>query len=331
MNITKGTTTFEIVDADQLDYEAFSVLQQEAYADLLEKMKVSNVYMTPDFYRWKFHPPAGKASISQVREGKRLLSAIAMIPVNICLGKNRLIGWQYCDGATLPEVRRKGHYEKCMHTLVGTLKPNEIFFGYPNPASIRRIVDLGCKDKGVISTWIKPLIFPRRRESPNVARIEAFAKDQNGLAERLVKKDKAMLSRSREYLNWRYTQHPVHDYTSFIYRDEGKLKGFAVVRIANARGHKMVLVMELRGIEPQVLKKLIKNIAAWSSRQGIRWMVMQDNGISFMRGLAMGFILAPACILPKKQVLVVLGNEEGPAGKAVNSDWHVQFGDWDGF
>jgi len=323
--------TFEIVDSDELDYEAFSFLQREAYADLLEKMKVSNVYMTPDFYRWKFHPPAGKAKISQVREGKRLLSAIAMIPVEVCLGKNRLIGWQYCDGATLPESRRKGHYEKCMHTLVGTLKPDEVFFGYPNPASIRRIVDLGCKDKGVIPTWIKPMFLPRSRRSPSVTRIKEFGKDQNDLADRLVEKDRAMLSRSRKYLNWRYTRHPVHDYTSFIYRDEGELEGFTVVRTANARGHKMVLVMELWGIEPRVSKELIRNISVWSSRQGIRWLVMQDNGLPFIRGLTMGFILAPACILPKKQGLVVLGNDKKLPGKVINSDWHMQFGDWDGF
>ena len=161
--------------------------------------------------------------------------------------------------------------------------------------------------------------------------IKEFEKDQNGLAERLVKKDKAMLTRSRKYLNWRYTRHPVHDYTSFICRDEEELRGFAVVRTANARGHKMALIMELWGIEPRVSKELIRNISVWSSGQGIRWMVMQDNGLSFFRGLAMGFILTPACILPKKQVLVVLGKDKELPGKVVNSDWHMQFGDWDGF
>jgi len=62
---------FKILDGDHLDYDAFTNLQQEAYSNLLARLKVSNVYISPKFYQWKFYPPAGPAKIVLFRESIR--------------------------------------------------------------------------------------------------------------------------------------------------------------------------------------------------------------------------------------------------------------------
>ena len=321
----------ELVDADHLDYDAFSVLQKNAYAGLLEKMEVSGEHMTPDFYRWKFHTPAGPGKIAQVSKEGRILSANAMMPTCLRLGTKRFLGWQFCDGGTLPEARRKGYYEKCIDALMGTLRSDEVFFGFPNPDIVRRIDNMGWKSKGIATTWVKPVIFSGKGTCENINNISKFDKGLDDLAEHLIKEDRVMLWRGQDYLNWRYTRHPAHDYSLFVYREKGRILGFSVVRITNPKGRKMAVVMELWGMDRPVVKALVKNMARHAARKNVRWMVMQDNYLSLMSGAVMGFIPVPACILPKKQVLVVRGRRAKFPERVTKSHWHVQFGDWDGF
>jgi len=190
---------------------------------------------------------------------------------------------------------------------------------------------MGWKSKGIVTTWIKPVIFSGKRGRENITKIVEFDKEQDDLAEYLVEEDRVMLWRDRDYLNWRYAHHPAHDYASFVYREKGKILGFAVVRMTNPKGRRMAVVLELWGAKRSVVKALVKNMARYTSHENVRWMVIQDNYLSAMRGAGMGFIPVPACVLPKKQVLVVRGRSTGFPEQVTKSRWHVQFGDWDGF
>jgi hypothetical protein len=175
-------TVFEFVDGDHLDYNAFTNLQKEAYANLLSRLKVSNVYMGPKFYQWKFHPPAGPAKIVLVREGKQLVSTNAMIPLEINLREKSILGWQATDAATLVHARGKGYSSGCLRTLFEALNTNEVLFLFPNEASIRYVEAMGSKNKELITTWVKLSRFSKKRISPNVFKISKFNKDMDRLA-----------------------------------------------------------------------------------------------------------------------------------------------------
>jgi hypothetical protein len=324
-------TTFELMDADHLDYEAFVNLQRTAYADLLTKVKVSNDYMTPEFYRWKFHTPAGPGKIAFVSEDNCMASTNAIIPLELYFGQQTIRGWQACDAATLATARGKGYSSGCLRNLFETLKTNEILFLFPNKTSIRYVEKTGFRNKGIITTWVKPAHLLKKRTSPNVIKITKFGKDVDTLAKRLVVSDTVLLSRSANYLNWRYSNHPVTEYTSFIYREMNEQQGYSVVRTTNVMGLKMALVMELWGVTPSVKKALLRSIAEWAVDRHIKWITLQDNGQSILGGLRMGFISIPAWLLPKKQVLMVCATPGKLSEKAINNDWRIQIGDWDGF
>jgi hypothetical protein len=327
----ESMTTFELVDGDHLDYDAFVNLQRTAYADLLAELKVSNVYMSSEFYRWKFHPPAGPAKIVIVREGNRMVSTNAMIPVELRLGQHTIHGWQACDAATLVTAREKGYSSGCLRTLFESLKTNEVLFLFPNKASVRYVESMGSQNKGIITTWVKPSPLLKKRSSPNVRKITRFGKGQDRLAERLADCGKVLVSRSADYLNWRYSNHPVYEYVSFMYQEENEQQGYAVIRRAEVLGRNVALIMELWGLTSLVKKALLRSIAQWTVEQHIKWIVLQDNDQSLLGGLRMGFIAAPAWVLPKKQVLLVFAAPGKLSEKIVNSDWWVQIGDWDGF
>ncbi len=323
-------TTFKLIDADDLDYEAFANLQREAYKELLEDLEFSDIYMSPQFYQWKFHPPAGTAKIVLVYEGDQLVSTNAMIPLDICFKKQIICGWQAADAATLVNARRKGYSSKCLRLLLDSLRNNEVLFLYPNKTSFRYVNAMGFFNKGVITTWIKPVTLLKKRISPNVIKVSRFDKAQDILANHLTSFNNVMLLRSSDYLNWRYLDHPIYKYICFIYHEGSKQKGFSVVRNVDALGRNVALIMELWSLTFSVKRALIRSIAKWANELLIRWIVLQDNNLTILDSLKMGFISAPTFLLPKKQVLMVNATPGKHSDEVINNDWWAQIGDWDG-
>ena len=266
--------TFELLDGDHINYEEFVALQKEAFADILAEMKTTDEFMVPDYYRWKYHAPSGHALIAVGLEGGHMVSTLSMTPLEIRYKQNSVLAWRASDAATLPKARGKGYFLRCGQTLDEALKPNEIFYAFPNKNSIPMFLKLGWQEKGIVTTWVNPLTFLRKRASPNINEIAGFGEDQDRLAERLTDQGKAMIFRSADYLNWRYTHHPLYKYTSFIYRKGDEQTGYAVTRICDVYDMHVVMIMDLAGLEPRVELALLQYVAHWAHKQGLMKMVL---------------------------------------------------------
>jgi hypothetical protein len=321
----------EILDADNLDYEGFSEFQKKAYARLLEKMKVSDSFMGADYYRWKFHPPLGTARLAIVRDGDTLLSTVSMIPYSINMEGNSIKGWQLCDLATDSKSRGKGYWERCGAALVGTLKEKEILYGFPNKDAIQKVYVNAGVFKEVIKTWAKLVLPGFGKEHPNVSKVTDFDTGIEKFTRRLGLDGDIIINRSMDYLNWRYTKHPNNKYTSFVYCHGEEKRGFATVRVVQALGREVVVLMELWGDSLSVERALMQSIKAWMIKINQRFLVFQDNRMSLMSGLMHGFLPVPSLILPKKHVLTILAKPKEFMKQVVESQWHIQLGDWDGF
>ena len=51
---------------------------------------------------------------------------------------------------------------------------------------------MGWKSKGIVTTWIKPVIFSGKRGRENITKIVEFDKEQDDLAEYLVEEDRVV-------------------------------------------------------------------------------------------------------------------------------------------
>lgn len=323
--------SFEIVDIHHLRCEEFTDLQRAAYAKHLEKLGAAVHYMTPDFYRWKLNPPAGPAKIATTWEDGSMVAATAMFPVHLCLGDVRILGWQYSDAATRPSHRKKGFFDSNNYALKDKIQRNEVGFSFPNHRSVNAFFKLGSINKGVITTWVNPMILPIPRPSPHISEVTHFSDEQDTLAEHLAFCGRTLIYRSSDYLNWRYVQNPVYKYSLFAFRKDGESKGFAVARTAQVMNQNLALVMELWGLEPSVECALLKYTVGWAKRQRAKRIVLLDNGFSLRSGILTGFLPVPAFLLPKKQVLLVFTTEGAESKEVLESKWRVQTGDWDAF
>lgn len=324
-------STLEIVDIHHLKCEEFTDLQRAAYAKHLEKLGATVDYMTPDFYRWKLNPPAGSAKIATVWEHGSMAAATAIFPVYLCLGDIRLRGWQYSDAATRPIHRKKGFFDLTNQALKEEIQPNEVGFSFPNHRSVHAFFKLGSINKGVITTWVNPMIFSTARPSSHISEVTRFSDEQDTLAERFAFCGKTLLFRSSEYLNWRYVQNPVYNYSLFVFRKDGEQKGFAVARTAQVMNQDLTLVMELWGLQPSVERALLRYAVRWAKMQRTKRIILLDNGLNLSSGILTGFLPVPSFLLPKKQVLLAFATSGEASKKILNSKWRAQTGDWDAF
>lgn len=141
---------FELLNGYHLNHSAYAEMQREAYTDLIAEMKASDEFMTPEYYRWKHHRPAGSAKIAVAWEDDRMVAATSMMPFEIRLGRETVRAWQSSDNVTIPSARGKGCLQGCVHVLEGALKPNEVFYGFPNQNSKRSYIKVGWMEKGIV-------------------------------------------------------------------------------------------------------------------------------------------------------------------------------------
>ncbi len=320
----------EVLDPNSLDYEAYSNLQKEAFSELLSRSSVCDAFMTPQYYQWKYRPPEGSAKVAVVLESGRIVAANGMFPLRIRYRDFSIRGWQSCDTATLPGARGKGYFMRCLKALEKELGAKEIFFGFPNQNSLSGFIKLGWRERGVVTTWVNPFPFKGRRASVNITEVDRFDHRQDSLAEQFTHLDGPMLDRGSAYMNWRYHDHPIYKYASFVYQNDGNWQGFAVARRVQAMRRDAALIMELWGLCPEVSRSLQRHVVGWAREQGLKMVVLLDNSLAPGNALRVGFFPIPSQFLPKR--LRLMGYATGGEAETImERKWRVQAGDWDTF
>jgi len=323
---------FSLVEGDALDYAVYVNLQREAYAELLRAQQVSDSYMSEAYYRWKYDTPPSRARIALAHSGSHLVAANAMYPLCLRLGDSRVQAWQSCDTATAPAARGKGCFQGCLRVLEESLEPNSVFFGFPNRNSIRGFVKLGWEEKTTVRTYVNPFTFLRKKQSPFISEIEAFDETQELFGDKLAHRDIVCVERSAAYLNWRYTRHPIHDYAMHAFTEDGETRGYLVVRVAQAMGRRLLVVMESLGLTRSIEALLLRHAAGKAWEVGCTQMVLLDSALPLPTALAAGCVPVPERFLPKRQVLMGYATAGGGSARAfMAARWRVQLGDWDAF
>jgi len=315
----------------ELDFEEYTRMQRESFAELIRRSGVSDSYLTPEYFRWKYNPPAGPARIAVAFEDGAMVGSNAMYPMILTGGGAAVKGWQACDTATIPRCRGRGHIIGCLKALEGEVGPGEIFFGFPNNA-VRGVYAklLRWEERAYIPAFVKPVLVSLGRTDRSVREVPAFDNGQDDLARRLSARGRSMVSKDRAYLEWRYHRHPAFSYQAFVLRKDGASRGFLVVRRDVIKGKQVALVMERWGLDAKVERKLLAGAQAWCRKHKIRYLALLDNALTRGSAFRQGLFPLPGFLLSKQQMF--MGKDHGGVSRSVfQGEWHIQLGDWDVF
>ncbi|HXE97674.1 MAG TPA: GNAT family N-acetyltransferase [Dongiaceae bacterium] len=315
-----------VINSDDLDYIEFSGLQQEAFADV-PGQKERLLIQTPDYYRWKYAAPAGKAKIALARIDGELVAANAMFPLTISAGPTRISGWQSCDTATLPKARGKWLFSKCLHELKAVLGQDEFFFGYPNKNSEPGFRKFRWTTIDQLNFYVFAGLG--RASAGTIVclndRLDRFAPHLKGF----MTNDMVAIERSYEFLNWRYLNHPVYTYQLFGYIEQEQLLGYIVLRKVRFSHVKFGLILECWAHQDVVRTSLYKFAEKWSSRNGCHATMVLAINNPIKTSLTARFIKVPERLSPRKFLL--MGDVQPILHLQENREWVAFAGDWDGF
>jgi predicted acetyltransferase len=311
-----------------LDFASFVALQKAGFAELIEQHGVQD-FLSQEYFKWKYSSPYGPARIAVVIENGQMAAGNSMIPMRIISGKKQVNSWEFCDIATLPQFRGKGFFQTCLKTLKDSLGADEIFWGFPNRNSYSGFVNVGCREKEVITTWVRglPQIFS---SNVGVEQIDSFGPEFDELFSQVRESGLGMVEKSAVYMNWRYVKHPQVKYECFTFRRGGKLEGALVMRKTDVKGGDRALIMELIAYRDCASRTLLNFAYGWARRKGAWPVVAICNTVNLMNAFKAGYIFVPHKLLPKRQVLMGLANGQ-TAEEIFSQRWWIQTGDWDSF
>lgn len=144
--------------------------------------------------------------------------------------------------------------------------------------------------------------------------------------------------RDSEYLNWRYTNHPLYSYYKFAWQDGEKLFGFIVTSHREIFGIPTLLVVDVLALDTPcpITDALLLEAIAQAARSGCQMVVALAVAPSpLYRALRrVGFQRVPHVVNPKPFVLYThdLGYQDLQTALPLVNDprgWHVCWGDMD--
>ncbi|MCR9243707.1 MAG: GNAT family N-acetyltransferase [bacterium] len=311
-----------VVSPGELDPAAYSELQQRVFGPVLRENGLTTDRLTPAVFDWKYRPPAGDGRIAVVEVEGAMVASNAMFPVELARGDERFAGWQSCDTVTAPAARGRGYFKACLRALIADLPSGAWFFGYPNTQSSHGFAGVGCATVATIRLAFRPIVFGARRPA-NVESVDRFDEELDDFGGRLARVDGRLhLARTSDYFNWRYCDHPFHDYEACVVRRDGRITGVLVTQRSTPRGRPLLCIAEFLALDRESAATLARQ-ARWRARRlGCRAiMTLSSESVPGLWRLPRRFEARPHLLMRR-----VIGRTP-----AAGEPWLVQTGDWDVF
>jgi hypothetical protein len=277
---TSSDPRFDVRRATPAEYEQIFDCVDEAFG----------VRRPRSLFDWLYRlNPGGHARCWVVieRRSGRLLASSASWPWPLAYGSEALEGVLAGDSVVLPDHQRQGLPSlRRGGWIADTLRAGETVFSWPNEKSVRWLqkhgldpqllgpltratLDLtpGSIDRR-IGRWLRGDRSRRKsRRSLPIVEIDRFDADFDAVTALCTASKGFWCPHDASFLNWRYRDHPIHEYRALAVLEGEAVAGYAVVC---ARGHRATL-MELAAPEAgDVADRLLDAVLETAREAGCR-------------------------------------------------------------
>ncbi len=239
--------------------------------------------MSPDYWKWRFERgPFGPATIRLAWHEGDLVGHYAVFPVTVLvdnlevpagMSMTTMVDPRYVSVGTFQMLGEEA-YADCLARGI------TVIYGFPNrnafPGRIKR---LGWRDMGRIyqrSIAVEKLAAECHLELMDTG---GFGSEVEMLLERVAPTARIQLARTREYLEWRFSEEPNNEYPILGLRKSGRLDGLAVLKIYGANGSRTGHVVEMLTAGPEgAEEELLRGVAAFSASHECSRMTLWSLG-----------------------------------------------------
>ncbi len=324
------------------------------------------------YWNWQFRDnPAGLASIRIAADREKIVGQYAVIPMRLQIQGRPVTATLSLDTMTHPDYRRQGMFETLATELYAELDKAgvPIIYGFPNDNSLGGFVKkLQWTHICSLPVYVRPLrpgiIVQQVVSNPALAAVAkpiaelagAIAFRPGALPETIQRKicwlerfdervdvlwakmydpRKIAVTRSAEFLNWRYLGSPTRGYRALAFEEKGDLVACAILRCMEQFGLHGGMITDLLS-QPgreDALQAILEAAIAYFAAQEMDLAVCLSYGDNRVTAL----LKRNRFLLPPKQFAYKEWHFGGRVGNgeiaaAVISDsanWYLTFGDTD--
>ncbi len=347
---------WNVRDGNREDMEKILFLRKNVFGEE-EKDKLD-----PGFWRWQFQEcPDGRALIYVVEDKHRIIGHFADVPrLFFCQGET-VLGTFSMDLMVHPDYRRKGIFDLMARYAVQSVKQKNGLFMITFPIRMATIIGLkkiGWREVGRLPVLVYPirfhgvlnryLRFPplslllgggirffyslrygfRRRKCSERFEIEKLVTLDESF-DRFWEKASSLFPilgvRNRNFITWRFLQHPTRTYTIYRAKKDGEMRGYIVLRKVDLLGFNSGVIVDLLALDEDTLSALLERGIQHGRQEGDDLL-----GVIVPRGHVYDKLLRQKGFLPSpKTFLVIIYPQSDRKILFAPESWYVTWGDND--
>lgn len=288
--------------------------EKEDTDSILELFKLSfGKEMDRKFWNWRYMKNVlGKIMIYLAMDNDKIAAHYALSPTKIFVLGTEISSGLSMTTMTHPDYRRQGLFTKLAKELYDKSKSDlEVIYGVPNDNSIngfKEYLDFNhINDIPVFEIDLKEKVTPSNTEEyKNIVNIKKFDQRFDDLFENLKVKYDIILSRTSEYLNWRFFENPINDYTVLAHLDNDSISGYVVMKEFNNGKDRIGDIVDIVALDHKSFSALINEAIKFFNKKNISIVKIWMNDPEFIENLKeIGF-----CENEEKYHFIVKNNSE---------------------
>ena len=316
------------------------------------------------YFDWQYRDnPNGKALVLLARDDSNnlIVGTNTIIPIKLIVDNEIIMSSLACNVQVHPDYRKKRIFSKLLLSMPGFALDRNIcsLFAIPNDNSFKAFINEGSIEITHLPLLIKPIKLSEYFGIPIkqiLKPFDVFWKNKNifsnieefygnfddsfeNLAKKTSKRVSVMNSRKKEFLNWRYKNHPTQKYQIFTLKTNNELNGYIITKIHFIGKKKIGIILDYMvnsNFKNKIqLKNLIHKAISnfWENNVSVA-IATSKNGLLENQLLKnCGFFTAPSFLKPVSLHFVVQTFDDDTKHAKLKKfdNWFFVFGDYDVF
>lgn len=318
----------------------------------------------PDYFDWQYQQnPKGNSVIITVKDENKnnaIVGVNAFLPMEFILNKKQVNCFLSCNSIIDPDYRGMGIFTQLVLKIpeIFSTKEFSIIYGIPNLNSTKIFSKNQFLEISKLPLLIKPLSLSSYFKSP-LSKImkyfDIFWKPKYSMTTDIQLLDKSFTSefddlikksldrlpifhfRTKEFLQWRYMNHPTRNYQILTLKNSSKLIGYVITREMSIFSKKVGVIVDFL-VDPNheqqiIFQKLIKTALNnfWKNNISIVISTAKNGSLENNILRKSGFFVAPS-FLKQEQLPLIISTFNDNFDNFDNFDnWFFTLGDYDVF
>ena len=343
-------------DELKVDKEQILALTQKIFGDV-ELSK-------PTFFDWQYlDNPDGEAIVITAKDDEKnncIIGIESILPMNLMINQKIVKASLSCNSYIDPNYRKKGIFSKLISFAKNESTINDIscIYGVANDNSFNLFRKKNSHEISDLPILFRPMrlsnyfSFPisnflhlfdniwkiKKNYNSNIVQFnDYFDESFEVLCKKVNERIPIIKHRTKEYLNWRYKDHPTREYKTFVLKENSILEGYIVTRKTNLNGKSIGVIVDFlvnSKINQEKINDLIKTALEdfWNSDICVIIAAFGPLTLEYQLLSKTGFKIAPKFLKPQSAHFILINSDSKDFDQLKNyENWFFSFGDYDIF